>query len=58
MDVQKFHSQHILHMETMLQPLDHKLSSVGTLLCITLQIREDLDGGILEHHISLPQEIG
>lgn len=42
----------------MLQPLLHKLSSQGILLCSNLQQRKDLEGGTHFNHIVLPQEFG
>jgi len=38
------------HIEGKEQPLEMRLSSVGTLLCINLQQKKDLEGGMSKHH--------
>jgi len=43
------------HIEGKEQPLEMRLSSVGTLLCINLQQKKDLEGGMSKHHIVLAQ---
>jgi len=42
-------------METMVQPLSHKFSSVGSLLCKNLQVTKALVGGTYEFQRSLLQ---
>jgi hypothetical protein len=44
-----------LHIEGIAQPLVIKFSSVGTLLCISLQANKDFDGGIEGFQINLAQ---